>query len=64
MPLDINWHALLFTETIGLAESPTKFSTLDWIDQVDDLGIIAGGMEDGVITLWNVKKLLPQSDSQ
>lgn len=43
---------------LGMAESPTKFATLDWIDQVDELGIIAGGMEDGAITLWNVKKIL------
>lgn len=43
---------------IGIAESPTKFTTLDWIDQVDEFGIIAGGMEDGAITLWNVKKIL------
>ena len=43
---------------MGVAESPTKFSTLDWIDQVDDLGIVAGGMDDGAITLWNIKKLV------
>lgn len=48
----------LFVEMLGMAESPTKFATLDWIDQVDELGIIAGGMEDGAITLWNVKKIL------
>ena len=49
---------------VGMAESPTKFSSLDWVDQVDELGIIAGGMQDGAITLWNVKKLLTQNDSQ
>ena len=38
--------------------SPTKFSSLDWIDQLDDNGIIAGGMEDGAITLWSVSKIL------
>ena len=54
----------LFIEMVGMAESPTKFSSLDWVDQVDELGIIAGGMQDGAITLWNVKKLLTQNDSQ
>jgi hypothetical protein len=49
---------------IGIAESPTKFTTLDWIDQVDEFGIIAGGMEDGAITLWNVKKILSSNDTQ
>ena len=49
---------------VGMAESPAKFSTLDWIDQVGELGIIAGGMDDGAITLWDVKKLLAQGDAQ
>lgn len=49
---------------IGMAQSPTKFSTVDWIDQVDELGIVAGGMSDGAITLWNLKKLLAQDDPQ
>jgi hypothetical protein len=31
---------------------------MDWIDQVDDYGIIAGGMEDGAITLWSASKIL------
>jgi hypothetical protein len=31
---------------------------LDWIDVKDDFGIIAGGMEDGAITLWDPTKLL------
>ena len=48
---------------IGLAESPTKFTTLDWIDTSDELGLVAGGMEDGAITLWNVQKMLTRSDS-
>ena len=50
---------------VGMAQSPTKFSTLDWIDQIDgDYGIVAGGMEDGAITLWNVRKLLTKSETQ
>ena len=31
---------------------------MDWIDQLDDYGIIAGGMEDGTITLWSAGKIL------
>ena len=63
------WQSILANNTpslelLGVAESPTKFATLDWIDQVDQLGIIAGGMEDGAITLWNVKKILAQSENQ
>lgn len=43
---------------IGMAESPTKFTTLDWIDTSDEFGLVAGGMEDGAITLWNVNKMM------
>lgn len=42
--------------------SPTKFASLDWIDQLDEMGIVAGGMSDGAITLWNVKKLLENNN--
>lgn len=42
----------------GVTQSPAKFSSLDWIDFKDDFGIIAGGMEDGAITLWDPKKIL------
>jgi hypothetical protein len=48
---------------LGSAQSPTKFAALDWIDQVDEQGIVAGGMEDGAITLWNVKKICAASDT-
>jgi protein transport protein SEC31 len=44
--------------------SPTKFASLDWIDQLDEMGIVAGGMSDGAITLWNVKKLLESNSQQ
>ena len=43
---------------LGIAQSPKKFTSLDWVDSLDELGTIAGGMEDGAITLWNVKKIL------
>ena len=49
---------------IGCAQSPTKFSSLDWIDRVDELGIVAGGMTDGAITLWNVRKICEANESQ
>jgi hypothetical protein len=44
--------------TLNHTLSPTRFSSLDWIDQLDDKGIIAGGMEDGAITLWSASKIL------
>jgi hypothetical protein len=50
--------------SIGMGLSPTKFASLDWIDQLDEMGIIAGGMSDGAITLWNVKKLLENNNQQ
>ena len=37
---------------------------MDWIDEVDSLGIVAGGMEDGAITLWNVKKIIEGGQDQ
>lgn len=40
---------------------PAKFASLDWIDFKDEYGIIAGGMEDGAITLWDPKKILDGS---
>jgi hypothetical protein len=42
----------------GVTQSPAKFTSLDWIDFKDDFGIIAGGMDDGAITLWDPKKIL------
>ena len=47
---------------VGMAEIPSKFSSLDWIDLIDELGIVAGGMDDGAVTLWNIKKILAQND--
>lgn len=34
---------------------------MDWIDQLDDMGIIAGGMNDGAVTLWSASKILKES---
>ena len=48
---------------MGIAQSPTKFASLDWIDIVDESGIVAGGMEDGAITLWNIKRVCAESDT-
>lgn len=52
----------VLTEMVGMAEIPSKFSSLDWIDLIDELGIVAGGMDDGAVTLWNIKKILAQND--
>ena len=56
-------RVILATMTLAQTLSPTFFSSLDWIDQLDDKGIIAGGMEDGAITLWSASKIL-ESDTQ
>ena len=55
--------AFNYLELLGAAQSPTKFASLDWIDQVDEQGIVAGGMEDGAITLWNIKRVCAASDT-
>jgi len=47
----------------GITRSPAKFTSLDWIDSKDDLGMIAGGMEDGAITLWDPKKILDEQSA-
>jgi hypothetical protein len=70
VPTHVSNHCFLasnrvISATVTLAQtlSPTFFSSLDWIDQLDDKGIIAGGMEDGAITLWSASKIL-ESDTQ
>lgn len=45
-------------DVMGMALSPSKFSALDWTDFKDEYGIIAGGMGDGVITLWDARTIL------
>jgi WD40 repeat protein len=52
------------TTELGIAQSPKKFTSLDWVDSLDEFGTIAGGMEDGAITLWNVKKILEDQNGQ
>ena len=46
----------------GATLSPAKFASLDWADFKDDFGIIAGGLGDGVITLWDAKKILESDE--
>jgi protein transport protein SEC31 len=48
---------------LNYTQSPTKFASIDWIDQLDEMGVIAGGMEDGAITLWSASKIM-QQDAQ
>jgi len=43
---------------IGTTLSPARFSALDWSDYKDEYGIIAGGMADGAITLWDARKII------
>jgi len=45
-------------KTIGCSISPAPFTALHWVDTFDDYGIIAGGMQDGFITLWSPKSVL------
>lgn len=51
-------HAPQGLLTQGVTQSPARFCSLDWMDLNDPFGIIAGGMEDGVITMWDPKKIL------
>jgi len=48
---------------VGFTVSPSKFVSLDWANPNNDsAGIIAGGMVDGAITLWNAKKIIDAYD--
>jgi hypothetical protein len=53
----------IILDLLNYTLSPTRFSALDWIDQLDESGIIAGGMEDGAITLWSASKILETNES-
>jgi hypothetical protein len=44
-----------------MTESPSCFASLDWTDQLDEMGIIAGGMADGAVTLWSASKIMRES---
>ena len=41
-----------------MTQSPAKFMSLDWCDFNSPSGIIAGGMQDGVVTLWDPQTIL------
>jgi hypothetical protein len=41
------------TEMIGCSISPAPFTSLHWENTSLERGVIAGGMQDGFITLWN-----------
>lgn len=43
---------------MGQSLSPAKFNSLDWADYNNEYGLLAGGMVDGAITIWDVKKIL------
>lgn len=45
-------------DLLGMTISPTRFASLDWTDFKDEYGIIAGGMGDGAITLWDARKIV------
>lgn len=47
-----------FLETLGMTKSPSKFSSVAWIDSKDSYGLIAGGTEEGAVTLWDAKMIL------
>lgn len=40
---------------VGCSVSPAAFTSLHWEDNIDEYGVIAGGMADGFITLWSPK---------
>jgi protein transport protein SEC31 len=43
---------------IGCSISPAPFTSMHWEDTGYDLGVIAGGMQDGFITLWNPSQVI------
>ncbi len=47
-------------QTIGSTLAPSRFASLDWTDSTTDYGLIAGGLEDGAITLWDPKKIIQE----
>lgn len=53
---------------LGSIKTPARFTSLAWRDiarhhDTCPYGVIAGGMADGSVTLWNPKALLERGDS-
>jgi hypothetical protein len=42
------------------AKSPSNFSGLAWNGLSGNMGIIAGGMVDGAVTVWDASKIVDQ----
>ncbi len=40
------------------AKSPANFSSIAWSPLAGEMGIIAGGMLDGSVTLWDVNSIV------
>jgi protein transport protein SEC31 len=50
---------------VGVAQSPSNFTSIAWSTPGDkENGIIAGGMDDGAVTLWNPSTILNSQSDQ
>ncbi|GLD94914.1 hypothetical protein PINS_up003539 [Pythium insidiosum] len=54
--------------TLGAVKTPSRFTTLAWRDVAKHhdtcpYGIVAGGMADGTVTLWNPKAMIDREEA-
>ncbi|KAJ2352624.1 protein transport protein S31, partial [Coemansia sp. RSA 2673] len=50
-------------EAIGKVEANARFQRLAWSTSTDSLGVLAGGLENGDITIWDARKIIDGEDS-
>ena len=53
--------------TLGSVKTPSRFTSLAWRDVAKHTdtcpyGVVAGGMADGSVTLWNPKAMIDKAD--
>lgn len=49
---------------LGATQSPTGFESLAWSTfGPTDMGVIAGGMEDGAVTLWDPSQIIGEDEA-
>ncbi len=54
-------------QTLGAVKTPSKFTSLAWRDiakhaDTCPYGLVAGGMADGAVTLWNPKLMIDRDE--
>ena len=49
---------LTWIDLLGYVGSPSKFTSMAWSDYELEAGVIATGMEDGAILLWNASEVM------